>query len=144
MSWTASIWEGVGLLKDTLLSNDQPTFTVSLVFLLALGFVLSTTPLFRSMARKSGFMNQPKQSRFSMQAVPLLGGLAIYLGVLLAVLLVGRPYLREMAGLLIGGTVLMISGLLDDRFGLAWWVKLLLQWVVCSDLFAVDIRVDIS
>ena len=60
--------------------------------------------------------------------VPYLGGLAVYAGLIITLVLV-YPFDRTLLWLLAGVTVLMLTGLIDDLKALKPWQKLLGQFV---------------
>jgi len=82
---------------------------------LILAFAVSVvaTPLVIRLARRRGFVSHPKADRWHSRPTPLLGGIAIYLGIV-ASTLTFSPISREMTGVLIGGTLIFLLGLLDD------------------------------
>jgi UDP-GlcNAc:undecaprenyl-phosphate/decaprenyl-phosphate GlcNAc-1-phosphate transferase len=75
------------------------------------------------MARRFGVVDLPGGRRINMLPVPRLGGLALFLGILvpaLAFLHAGR----ENRGLLLGAAVAVTVGIVDDFRGLPWFGKL--------------------
>lgn len=88
----------------------------------ALAFV--STPATRWLARRWGAVAQPGIRRVHRSPVPLLGGIALYVGVTLAFVVFGqRDWLTEGIGILGGATLMFLTGLWDDRFGLPPRVK---------------------
>jgi UDP-GlcNAc:undecaprenyl-phosphate/decaprenyl-phosphate GlcNAc-1-phosphate transferase len=79
----------------------------------------------RRFALHYGLVDNPGPRKVHAKPVPLLGGIAIYLGFVLATCLSfhGGPQ-RQTAGILAGGTLLAVVGLLDDRGLLHHQVKL--------------------
>lgn len=101
--------------------------TVILACLLA--FILSlalTFPIRKFIAPKLGFMDIPSDGRrMHTKAMPLIGGLGIYIAFTVAAVVFGHgetalPYI-------IGGGLIVICGLLDDRFSIKPIYKLLFQ-----------------
>lgn len=82
-----------------------------------------------------GFVDQPSQRKIHRSPIPLLGGVAIYLGVLLTLFLyVGWSPL--LLSILVGGTILLVTGLIDDRCKslgkeFAVWPRLII-YIACS------------
>jgi UDP-GlcNAc:undecaprenyl-phosphate GlcNAc-1-phosphate transferase len=102
------------------------------------------TPIIGALARRLGFVDHPKPHKIHVKPIPLMGGLAIYLALLLVVLMVDvGPALAEMIGVGVGATLLAVVGLLDDRRGLSPWVRLAAQVVAGAIVAAVGIRVDL-
>lgn len=103
-------------------------FGTALAFLAA-AFLLSflLTPLVRRLARLAGAMDVPTDARrMHKEPTPLLGGLAIYLSFLVCTLAVFEttPFLRA---LLVGATLIIITGVLDDIYDLSPLLKLFAQ-----------------
>lgn len=127
---------------------------VILAFVAALGFAMLTTPAVRSLAFRLGVIDMPRSDRAHQQPTALMGGVAIYVGATVALLLGGigaRVFLKgwgnlgELAGILSGATLMGAIGLWDDRVQLSWPVKLLVQSVavVLSLLSGVAVRLPI-
>jgi UDP-GlcNAc:undecaprenyl-phosphate GlcNAc-1-phosphate transferase len=79
----------------------------------------------RAFALRVGMVDLPGPRKVHLTPIPLLGGLAIYAGVVLAVLLAFNGTARaQIAGILIGATLVAAVGILDDRGLLHHQVKL--------------------
>jgi UDP-GlcNAc:undecaprenyl-phosphate GlcNAc-1-phosphate transferase len=79
----------------------------------------------RAFALRVGMVDLPGPRKVHLTPIPLLGGLAIYAGVVLAVLLAfNGPARAQIAGILIGATLVAGVGILDDRGLLHHQVKL--------------------
>jgi UDP-GlcNAc:undecaprenyl-phosphate GlcNAc-1-phosphate transferase len=96
-----------------------------IAFSVALLASLSLTIPVRQLALHLGMVDQPGPRKVHLTPIPLLGGLAMYLGVVLA-LIATKPDLawRQIAGILIGATMLALVGFLDDGKLLHHQVKL--------------------
>ncbi|HXQ25760.1 MAG TPA: MraY family glycosyltransferase [Candidatus Acidoferrales bacterium] len=101
------------------LPSDLIAFAVAL-----LGSLGLTVPV-RRLALRYGMVDQPGPRKVHLRPIPLLGGIAIYLGFVLAILLTlhGAPK-QQIAGILAGATLLATVGLLDDGGLLHHQVKL--------------------
>ncbi len=98
-----------------------------LAFGIALVASLALTGPVRQLALHIGLVDYPGPRKLHMTPVPLLGGLAIYCGVLLAMLVSIRGrMLLETVGILGGATLLLVVGVLDDRGLLHHQLKLFL------------------
>jgi UDP-GlcNAc:undecaprenyl-phosphate GlcNAc-1-phosphate transferase len=114
------------------------------VFILLSALILATgvTPLVRSAARRLGVMDQPNERKPHIKATPLLGGVAIYLAFIVALILFGdKFYVNQVAGIFIGATLVSFMGLWDDRRGLSPWVKLVGQFLAASVLLLTGVRI---
>ena len=93
----------------------------------AVGLVASmglTIPV-RQLALRVGMVDRPGPRKVHLQPIPLLGGLAIYCGALIALLVSLRgPALIEVIGIYAGATLLALVGILDDRGLLHHQIKL--------------------
>ena len=99
--------------------------------LLALGAALvlsfAATPIIKLFAQKVGAMDVPGEARrVHDHPIPRLGGLAIFLGFILSVVLFGT-ITKQVQGILLGAVLIVAVGAIDDVIALSWWVKLLGQ-----------------
>jgi len=100
------------------------------------------TPLTRILARRMGMIDQPGLRKAHRLPVPLLGGLAIYAALAIAFIVFGnRDWLVEGLGILGGATLLFLTGLWDDRYGMSARLKLAAQFVAALGLLAVGVQV---
>jgi UDP-GlcNAc:undecaprenyl-phosphate GlcNAc-1-phosphate transferase len=125
---------------------------IILVFVTALFFGSVGTPLVRKLAIKLGFIDMPKADRAHTEPTALMGGLAIYLAAICALLLatflvvflVGNPLgLGELAGILAGASLMAALGLWDDRQALPSRLKLAGQFVPISLVFIAGVQVNL-
>jgi UDP-GlcNAc:undecaprenyl-phosphate/decaprenyl-phosphate GlcNAc-1-phosphate transferase len=91
------------------------------------------TPLTMRLAKTLGMIDEPRERGLSERPTPLLGGLAIFAGALIAGLIwLPGGYAREQQpelwhGVLLAAAVITLVGALDDRFDLHPALKLLGQ-----------------
>ncbi len=115
-----------------------------ITFLIALALGLYLTPLIRSGAIKYGVVDRPdgklKQHR---EPVPYLGGIAIYLSFLVA-LAFTYEFTKEVLGLMLGASIVVMLGLFDDLKVLSPTQKLAGQLVAASVLIKSGIMVQLS
>ncbi|ACL70540.1 MraY family glycosyltransferase [Halothermothrix orenii] len=112
-----------------------------LAFLLGLLVTFISTPLVKKMALTIGAVDMPNQRRLNSKPVPNLGGIAIYLGFVISVLLFS-PAGSLLTGILLGGTVILLTGIIDDLRELPPFVKLLGQITAASILILYGVRVE--
>jgi len=99
----------------------------SLVVALALSFAL--TPVVKWLAVKIGAVDVPKDKRrMHDHPIPRLGGLAIFVGFVVAVLAFADVD-RQLRGILLGGCVIVAVGVVDDSHPLGAGIKFILQIV---------------
>ena len=112
-----------------------------IAFVLALALTAAVTPLVARLARRVGALDPVQERGLASEPTPLLGGLAILAGVLVAGVLL-LPATTEMRGILIAALLITVVGLLDDLIDLPPQLKLLGQ--VAAGLICVlsGVRVD--
>ena len=97
-------------------------------FLVAAAVTALLTPLTMRFARLVGAIDEPRERGLSERPTPLLGGLAIFAGVLVAALIwLPEGYYKEHQlwyGVLFAAALITLVGALDDRFDLPPAVKL--------------------
>lgn len=102
-----------------------------LAFIAALVMVYMLTPLVKKFAVRIGAVDVPNHRKVHTKIMPRLGGLAIYLA-FMGTFFIMFPLLQEYDknaawGILVGGSVIVLIGALDDRFELSAKIKLLGQ-----------------
>src|ERR1700719_4285006 len=96
-----------------------------LAFLIAASASLLLTVPVRALAIRVGMVDLPGPRKVHLKPIPLLGGLAIYGGVMLAILIVfDGPARAQVIGIVSGATLVAVVGFLDDRGWLHHQVKL--------------------
>src|ERR1700675_730046 len=96
-----------------------------IAFAVALLASLGLTVPIRHLALRYGMVDKPGPRKLPIYPIPLLGGIAIYLGFVLAVLLTRHDApQQQIIGILAGATLLAIVGFLDDGGLLHHQVKL--------------------
>ncbi len=105
--------------------------TLQSSFMAGMSFVLaaSLVPVLRVPALRLGLVDKPCHRKRHNGAVPLTGGLAMFIAFLAAILF-DMGDLANYLGLLVGMCVLLVVGVLDDLVDLRAMLKLLIQVVV--------------
>jgi UDP-GlcNAc:undecaprenyl-phosphate GlcNAc-1-phosphate transferase len=96
------------------------------VSFLALISSLILVPLARKLAFKFNVLDHPKARKIHSQPMPKLGGLAIYLAFIIGVLS-SCDYNTQLKGILIGSSLVMLVGLIDDVTHVRASIKLVFQ-----------------
>ena len=96
-----------------------------LTFIFSLILSLYLTPLMRRAALQFGIVDRPDgKLKKHKKSMPYLGGIAIYLAFLLALAFSFTPeFNKEVLGLLLAGTIVLLLGFIDDLGFLKTWVK---------------------
>lgn len=98
-------------------------------FALALGLSVWLTPLMREAGLRFGIVDRPDgRLKTHREPVPYLGGLGLFLAFLLA-LAFTVEFSETVLALLLGGSILVLIGLIDDLGQLGPWTKLAGQLV---------------
>ncbi len=101
--------------------------TVIAALLAAAAISLISTPLVRSLAFRVKAVDVPRDGRrMHDHPIPRMGGLAIFLGFILSVVLF-LPLDDQLRGMLLGSVVIVILGIFDDIFALPAMPKFLVQ-----------------
>lgn len=107
------------------------------------------TPVLVYLGRRYGFTVERSGDGGKGKVVPGYGGIAIFFAVSLPYIalavygdIIGADYVNRLFALLLGGSIIFASGLLDDRFDLRWWQKILFQLAAISVLIAFGYKLE--
>jgi UDP-GlcNAc:undecaprenyl-phosphate/decaprenyl-phosphate GlcNAc-1-phosphate transferase len=124
---------------------------VVFTFLLAWVVTWKLIPTVRKFALRVGWADQPNARRLNREPLPNAGGLAIYAGVIAAIVLASllRPIEFQnvpvqVLTILLGGSILVLVGFIDDQFGLPSSVRLLVQILTALLLVANGISIKVA
>ncbi|WP_299515572.1 glycosyltransferase family 4 protein [uncultured Rummeliibacillus sp.] len=100
---------------------------------LVVAFVASIllTPLVKRLAFRIGAVDKPNYRKVHDHVMPRLGGLAIFLAFLIGIV-VAQPMDKSMIAILIGGFVIIVTGVLDDMLEISPKAKLIGQTVAAA------------
>ena len=110
-------------------------------FLLAAVVSYILTPYIKKLAFLIGALDKPDNRKVHKKIMPRLGGLAIYIAFMVAAV-ASLEMTWDIVGILIGGTVIVAVGVLDDKYQLPAKVKLLGQIFAACVLVLFDIRIE--
>lgn len=113
----------------SLLENLPTLAKVAAALMAAFLLAFLLTPVVKTLAHKVGAVDVPKdERRMHSRPIPRMGGLAIFLGFILSALLFVElsPQIR---GMLLGGTIIVVLGILDDIYALPALPKFFVQIV---------------
>jgi UDP-GlcNAc:undecaprenyl-phosphate GlcNAc-1-phosphate transferase len=122
-----------------------------IAFLLAHTVVLWSTPVVKTVGLKSGYVDKPGERKVHDRPMVRLGGVSIFIGTLVALLLVwwlgafkGLPPQKEWEvwGVTIGGLFFFLIGLADDLFNLTPLSRLIMQIVIAVFAWQTGVRID--
>jgi UDP-GlcNAc:undecaprenyl-phosphate/decaprenyl-phosphate GlcNAc-1-phosphate transferase len=117
--------------------------TILLIFFVALLLAVGVTPLARHAAFALGILDQPNARKVHTSPVPLLGGVAIYVAFLAALLLFSDAfYVNQVIGILLGATWVSFLGIWDDWRNLRPLIKLAGQFLAIAILIVTGVQVE--
>ena len=112
--------------------NDLPVISILLALVSALVMSFAATPLVKIFAEKIGAMDVPNEARrIHDHPIPRMGGLAIFLGFILSVVLFA-DITKPVQGILFGAIVIVAVGAIDDIVNLPAWIKFIVQIVAAG------------
>lgn len=106
-------------------------------FLLSFAFSLALVPICQRLAKHYQIVDKPGARKIHQQTIPLLGGLAIFFSFYLVLFIFSSSFLSgnltwtHLLGFSIGGLLITIGGVLDDKYNLKP------QWQIIFPLLAV-------
>ena len=113
--------------------------TGAIAFSVALLASLTLTVPVRQLALRVGMVDHPGPRKVHLTPIPLLGGLAIYCGVVLATLVSVDSQVRaQIVGILAGATLVALVGILDDQGLLHHQIKLFVGMPVAALILLVS------
>ncbi|MFC1517566.1 glycosyltransferase family 4 protein [Candidatus Margulisiibacteriota bacterium] len=118
--------------------------TYILAFVVSFLFAIIFTPQLQRFAIKFNIVDNPSARKVHKQAIPLLGGLAIFSSFAVALLLIAQPFSKVVQGIFLGGTLMILLGLWDDYLGMKPGKKFLGQiFIALVMIFIFGIHSDI-
>lgn len=101
---------------------------LKIVLAVAAAFIIAfiMTPQAKKFAEAVGAVDQPNARRVNKVPIPRLGGIAVFLGFMISLLLFADTD-RQILGIVLGAVIVAAGGLVDDIVNLKPWIKLLIQ-----------------
>jgi len=118
--------------------------SILLIFTGGLVLAISATPVARWLAPRVGVVDQPNARKVHTRPMPRLGGAAILIAFMLALVLFENPFnFQQLAGILIGASLVSFLGIWDDRWGLRPILKLVGQILSALILVAAGVHTEL-
>jgi len=127
-----------------------------IAFLVSAAVVLWSTPIVKKFGLQSGLFDVPDKRKVHQRPMVRLGGVSIFIGTLVALLVVwwsggfvdakgailppDQEY--QIWGVTIGGLAFFLIGLADDLFGLSAFSRLLIEVIVASLAWKAGVQID--
>lgn len=115
---------------------------IGLPLLIAFLISLLITPLVIIIYRRLGWVDDPRKRKIDThrEPVPRGGGIPIFLALLISSLIF-LPLDKHLQGILIGLTIMIIIGVLDDRFDLNPYLRLILMFLAAGAVVGAGIGI---
>ncbi len=118
---------------------------ITLICCFSFAFLVSfaTTPFVRKLAFKINAVDVPDNKRhIHKKTTPLIGGLAIFMGFIVGMLLFYRPMDVQFRGIMIATVIIILAGVIDDTIVLKAKVKLLIQIICALIVYFHGVKID--
>jgi len=104
-------------------------FVLGSLFTLLLGLIV--TPIIRTVAHHIGLVAAPRRDRWHLKPTAMLGGVSIYAAFMVGYLIFAPKY-PSAYPILVAGTLLFITGLVDDVIQIKPYAKLIVQLIAAA------------
>ena len=131
------------LLRFALQEPPEDNITLFAAYLFVLAFLTCylLEPWMILFGHKTGFIDLPdNQRKVHTHATPRTGGIALYIGFIASVLTSGH-FSFEIKNILIAGSLIFLTGVVDDYRGLSSVTRLVIQLAATAFLIAGGIRI---
>ncbi len=124
--------------------------SVLVTFVVALAFTWVFIPRLREFAVQVGWADMPNARRLNSVPLPNAGGLAIFAGFVVSVVVAWamRPIVVELVNIqvlaiMLGAAIMVMTGFIDDQFSLSPLSRLLVQLLVSVLLIVNGLKIDV-
>ncbi len=118
------------------------TVKILLSFVCAFLLAFLSTPFVKKLAKKIGAIDIPKDKRrMHTDSVPLIGGLAIFLGFLVSTVIFTEIDIKIIA-ILSGALIMVVLGVFDDKYALGAKFKLMIQIIAAAIPVIAGVRIE--
>ena len=121
---------------------------ILITFIVAFSIPFFGTSAVRQLALQTGFVDAPAARKLHQEPMPLMGGVAIFGGAIIAFILLFIIFeiftlTQPVIGILIGMVIVSIVGLIDDRMGMSATVKLGGQFIAVAVLIWFGVMISL-
>ncbi len=102
-----------------------------IAFLVSFSVAICSVPAIRSISKRYGFVDKANERKVHQHEMPRLGGLAIVFGVVAGLVVLSPPY-EHFYAVIAGAGIIVIIGMLDDKYSISAKVKLFWQLVAAA------------
>lgn len=116
---------------------------LKIVLSAAVAFItaFALTPSAKRFAEAVGAVDRPNERRVNKVPIPRLGGIAVFIGFMLALLLFVDAD-RQVLGIILGAVIIAGGGLVDDIVNLKAWIKLIIQIIAAVVAIRCGVTMD--
>lgn len=114
---------------------------LSIAFFIALLTTVAVTPLVMKLAIKLGVVDQPNNRKVHKKLMPRLGGLAFVIGFFAGYLYLSQ-FLDTPVNIILGAVIIIIVGILDDKYTLSAKVKFIAQIAAAILVVSTGLTID--
>ncbi|WP_338788277.1 MraY family glycosyltransferase [Metabacillus sp. FJAT-53654] len=110
-------------------------------FILAFTVSLVSTPFVIKFAKRFGFVDIPNYRKVHKAPKPLIGGLSIVLGATAGILYL-KPFYNYLVPVMLGGFIILVIGMIDDKYNLTPKWKVLGQLIAAIIVVSAGVKID--
>ncbi|MGO5075644.1 MraY family glycosyltransferase [Clostridium sporogenes] len=120
---------------------DIKLYIIGAITAIVLSVIL--TPIVKKAAFILGVVDIPKDERkIHKKPIPLLGGIAIYISFVVALILKKGSLTLEEIGIILGSTVIVIGGFIDDKYDISPIKKIIFQLAAAICLIMCGLKIQ--
>ncbi|GAE00577.1 undecaprenyl-phosphate N-acetylglucosaminyl 1-phosphate transferase [Clostridium botulinum B str. Osaka05] len=120
---------------------DTKLYIIGAITAIVLSVIL--TPIVKKAAFILGVVDIPKDERkIHKKPIPLLGGIAIYISFVVALILKKGHLTLEEIGIILGSTVIVIGGFIDDKYDISPIKKIIFQLAAAICLIMCGLKIQ--
>ncbi|MDP4177281.1 MAG: MraY family glycosyltransferase [Bacillota bacterium] len=115
-----------------------------IIMVVSAGISFLITPLIRKFAINVNAVDVPKDNRrVHNKPTPYLGGLAIYVSFFITFFIQAKSLQKSDFGIILGATIIVIGGVIDDFIDIKPWIKLIFQLSAAIILILCGVNISI-
>lgn len=121
---------------------DERMIRIVVAFIVSLLTVLIITPIVKRIAIKIGAVDQPNKRKIHKKIMPRMGGLSIFIGVVVGVITSGIYTQTKMTAITFGAILIILLGIFDDKYQLSAKVKFIIQLIVAIMIVSTGLKME--
>ncbi|WP_313892632.1 MraY family glycosyltransferase [Psychrobacillus sp.] len=113
-----------------------------LAFIVSMATAIAITPLVIKLAHIIGAVDKPSERKVHANVMPRLGGLAIFIAVVVGYFVAGL-YEAKITGIIVGALIIIVLGIIDDKYELSAKIKLLGQILAACAVMGSGLTIEV-